>query len=234
MTEELSFEVYLSLSQNKFQIYLLDKKSLKNIYKEEVYLENTSDLIDYNLLHSFLDKNIFKIEKLIGKFLRSIIVVIDNNQTLNCSIGIKKKNYGEKIDKNNLESSLAELKDLFKENYQNYKIMHFVINRCLIDGINYTSFDKEIIGEDMIIEVNFISISNILIKEISNVLEKYQIKIDRLFEKKYIKNLFEGEHLDLSLIAFKIQSGHNKNEIILVPKSLKKRGFFEKFFQLFS
>ena len=234
MTEELSFEAYLSLSQNKFQIYLLDKKSLKNIYKEEVYLENTSDLIDYNLLHSFLDKNIFKIEKLIGKFLRSIIVVIDNNQTLNCSIGIKKKNYGEKIDKNNLESSLAELKDLFKENYQNYKIMHFVINRCLIDGINYTSFDKEIIGEDMIIEVNFISISNILIKEISNVLEKYQIKIDRLFEKKYIKNLFEGEHLDLSLIAFKIQSGHNKNEITLVPKSMKKTGFFEKFFQLFS
>ena len=234
MTEELSFEAYLSLSQNKFQIYLLDKKSLKNIYKEEVYLENTSDLIDYNLLHSFLDKNIFKIEKLIGKFLRSIIVVIDNNQTLNCSIGIKKKNYGEKIDKNNLESSLAELKDLFKENYQNYKIMHFVINRCLIDGINYTSFDKEIIGEDMIIEVNFISISNILIKEISNVLEKYQIKIDRLFEKKYIKNLFEGEDLDLSLIAFKVQSGHNHNEITLVPKNLKKTGFFEKFFQLFS
>ena len=234
MTEQLSFEAYLGLSQNKFQIYLLDKKSLKNIYKEEVYLENTSDLIDYNLLHSFLDKNIFKIEKLIGKFLRSIIVVIDNNQTLNCSIGIKKKNYGEKIDKNNLESSLAELKDLFKENYQNYKIMHFVINRCLIDGINYTSFDKEIIGEDMIIEVNFIFISNILIKEISNVLEKYQIKIDRLFEKKHIKNLFEEEHLDLSLIAFKIKSGHNKNEITLVPKSIKKRGFFEKFFQLFS
>ena len=112
--------------------------------------------------------------------------------------------------------------------------MHFVVNRCLIDGINYTSFDEEIIGEDMIIEVNFISISNILIKEISNVLEKYQIKVDRLFEKKYIKNLFEGENLDLSLIAFKIQSGHNQNEVTLVPKSIKKSGFFEKFFQLFS
>ncbi len=233
MTDELSFEAYLGLFQNKFQIYLLDKKNLKNIYKEEVYLENGSDLIDYNLLHSFLDKNIFKIEKLTGNFLRSIVVVIENDQTLNCSIGIK-KNYGEKISKHNLESSLLELKDLFKENYQNNKIMHFVVNRCLIDGIDYTSFDKEIDGEDMIIEVNFISISNILIKEISNVLEKYQIKIDRLFEKKYIKNFFKGEHLDLSLIAFKIQSGHNKNEITLVPKSMKKRGFFEKFFQLFS
>ena len=234
MTEDLSFEVYLSISKKKFEIYLLNKKNLKNIFKDEFFIEDESDLIDYNLLSNFLDKNIFKIEKLTGNFLRSIVVVIENDQTLNCSIGIKKKNYGEKISKQYLESSLVELKDLFKENYQNYKIMHFVINRCLIDGINYTSFDKEIGGEEMIIEVNFISISNILIEEISNVLEKYQIKIDRLFEKKHIKNLFEEEHLDLSLIAFKIQSGHNKNEITLVPKSIKKRGFFEKFFQLFS
>ena len=234
MTDELSFEVYLSISQKKFEIFLLDKKNLKNIYKHEVYLENDSDIIDYNLLNRFLDKNIFKIEKLIGNFLRNIIVIIESDKTLNFSIGLKKKNYGEKINKYYLESSLTELKALFKENYQNNKIMHFIVNRYLIDGVNYTSFDEEVNGEEMCIEVNFISISNILIKKISNVLEKYQIKIDHLFEMKYIKNLFEEEHLDLSLIAFKIQNGHNQNEITLVPKSRKKRGFFEKFFQLFS
>ena len=234
MTEELSFEVYLSISQKKFEIYLLDKINLRNIYQEELYLESDTDLIDYNRLNSFLDKNIFKIEKIIGNFLRSIVVIIENSQTLNCSIGIKKKNYGEKISKHYLESSLAELKDLFKENYQNNKIMHFIVNRCLIDGINYTSFDEEIDGEDMCVEVNFISISNILIRGINSVLEKYQIKINQIFEKQYIKNLSEGEHLDLSLIAFKIQNGYNKNEIALVPKSQKKKGFFEKFFQFFS
>ena len=234
MTDELNFEVYLSLSQKKFEIYLFDKTNLKNIYKEEFYLENSSDLFDYNLLNRFLDKNIFKIEKLIGNFLTGIVVVIENDQTLNCSIGIKKKSYGEKISKHYLEKSLAELKDLFNENYQNNKIMHFVLNKCLIDGVNYTFFDEEIDGKDICIEVDFISISNILIKDITNELEKYQIKIDRFFEKKYIKSLFDGEHLDLSLIAFKIQSGHNQNEIILIPKSQKKRGFFLKFFQLFS
>jgi len=234
MTDELSFEAYLSISHKKFEIYLLDKKNLKNIYKEEVYLKNGIDLFDYKLLQTFLDKNIFKIEKLIGNFLRSIVVIIENEQTLNCSIGIKKKNYGKKISKHYLESSLAELKALFKENYQNNKIMHFILNRCSIDGNNYTPFVKEIDGEDMCVEVSFISISNILIKEISNLLEKYQIKIDHLFEKKHIKNLFKGEQLDLSLIAFKIQNGHDRNEIALVPKSIKKTGFFEKFFQLFS
>ena len=234
MTDEVSFEAYLSISKKKYEIYLLDKKNLKNIYKEELDVENDTDLIDYNLLSNFLDKNIFKIEKLIGNFLKTIILVIENEQILNSSIGIKKQNYGEKINKDYLESSLGELKDLFKENYQNNKIIHFTLNRYLIDGLDCKSFDKEIDAEHMCVEVNFISAPNILIKEISNVLEKYQIKIDRLFEKKYIKNFFQGEHLDLSLIAYKIQNGHNQNEISLVSKSLKKKGFFEKFFQLFS
>ena len=165
MTEELSFEVYLSISQKKFEIYLLDKKNLKNIYQEEIYLKSDTGLIDYNQLNSFLDKNIFKIEKLIGNFLRSIVVIIENNQVLNFSIGIKKKNYGEIINQHNLESSLTELKDLFKENYHNNKIMHFIVIRCLIDGVNYKSFNEETDGEDMCIEVDFISISNILIKK---------------------------------------------------------------------
>ena len=234
MTEELSFQVYLNISQKKFEIYLLDKQNLKNIYKQKLYFENDKDIIDYNLLSSFLDKHIFKLEKLIGNFLKSIIVIIENKQILNFSMGIKKQNYGEKINKQYLESSLAELKNLFKENYQNNKIIHFIIQRYFTDGVDYKSFDQESDADHICVEVNFISVPNILIKEISNVLEKHQIKIDRLLEKRYIKNLFDGQLIDESIIAFKVQNGYNQNEIVLVPKSGKKTGIFEKFFQLFS
>ena len=105
MIEELSLDAYLSISQKKFEIYLLDKKNLKNIYKKEFHFENDTDQIDYNLLGDFLDKNIFKIEKLTGIFLKSIYLIIENYNILNFSIGIKKKNYGEKINKQYLESS---------------------------------------------------------------------------------------------------------------------------------
>ena len=234
MTKELSFEVYLSISQKKFEIYLLDKKNLKNIYQEELYLESDTDLIDYNQLNSFLDKNIFIIEKLIGNFLRSIVLIIENNSILNFSIGIKKKNYGEKINQHYLENSLTELNDLFKENYQNNKIMHFILVKYLVNGINYTSFEKEINGDYICVEVNFIAVPNNLIKNIGSVLEKYQIKIDRFLNYKYITNFYEKEILDLSIMAHMIQNGQNQKEINLIPKSPEKIGFFEKFFQLFS
>ena len=234
MIEELSLDAYLSISQKKFEIYLLDKKNLKNIYKKEFHFENDTDQIDYNLLGDFLDKNIFKIEKLTGIFLKSIYLIIENYNILNFSIGIKKKNYGEKINKQYLESSLIELKDLFKENYQNNKIIHFIINRYLIDDVNYTSFDQEINGKFICVEAKFISVPSILIKEISDVLAKYQIKIGSLFEKNYIQNFFEEQSLELTISAHKIKSGLNQNEISLVSKSYKKKGFFEKFFQLFS
>ena len=91
MTEELNFEAYLVISRKKFEIQLLDKKNLKNIFKEQTLIENYADFIDYNLLSSFLDKTIFRIEKLLGKFLKNIFVIIENTKVLNSSLGIKKK-----------------------------------------------------------------------------------------------------------------------------------------------
>ncbi len=234
MTEELNFEAYLVISQKKYEIQLLDKKNLKNIFKEQILVENYVDFIDYNLLSSFLDKNIFKIEKLIGKFLKNIFVIIENKKVLNSYLGIKKKNYFTSIDKQYLETSLTELKDIFKENYQSHKIMHFIINRYTIDGVNYNLFDGEIDGESMLVEVKFISIPIILMKEISQVLEKYQINVDRFFDRNYINNFSELDSSDLSIVAFNIKNGQNQNEIGLVTKNPKIKGFFEKFFQLFS
>ena len=234
MSEEVSFETYLVISKKKFGIYLLDKINLKNIYEQELYFENSTDQIDYNLLSQFLDKNIFKIEKLRRNFLKSIFLIIENNKILDFSIGIKKKNYSKKINRQFLESSLTELKHLFKENYKNNKILHFYVDRYLIDGANHSLFDKEIDGDHICVEANFISIPTLLTKEISEVLEKYQIKIDRFFDKKYIQNFFQEQTFDLSVCAFKMKSGQNQNEILLISKTVKKKGFFEKFFQLFS
>ena len=39
MTEETDFETYLYLSSNKFEIFLFDKKNIKNLFQETINLK---------------------------------------------------------------------------------------------------------------------------------------------------------------------------------------------------
>ena len=91
MNEELEFETYLSISPNKFGIYLLDVNNFKNLYKQEIILKGISNSINLNDLKKFLDENIFKIEKLLGKFIENIFLIIENEKIFNLQIGIRKK-----------------------------------------------------------------------------------------------------------------------------------------------
>ena len=44
------------------------------------------------------------------------------------------------MNKKTLENTLIEVKDLFKEAYQDQIIMHMIINNYLINGKNYNSY----------------------------------------------------------------------------------------------
>ena len=82
--------------------------------------------------------------------------------------------------------------------------------------------------------MQFKSISLKFLKDLDNVLEKYQIKASDYLDQNYLISLSKNENFELDQIAYKVQNGLNENEVNLVPKNLKKKGFFEKFFQLFN
>ena len=234
MIEETDFETYLNVAKNKLQIFLFDKKKSKNLYKNEVKIKNEFNFIDFNKLSRFLDDNIFKIEKLSGIFIKNIFLIIESDEIFYMDIGIKKKNYENKINQKYLENTLIELKDLFTENYQDQNIMHIVINNCLINGKNYSSFIGNLNGDYLCLEINFKSIPNDLIFEFDKILEKYQIKISQYLDGNYVKKFINENDTQLSEVGHKLRNGLNYNEVILVPKNTLNKGFFEKFFQLFS
>ena len=234
MTEHVDLEAYLFLLPNKLLISLFDPKNLKNYYIDEVNLENKINSIDEYKLNKFLDKNIFKIEKLIGKFIKNIFLVIENDKILNLTIGIKKKNYDKIINRKLLEKTLIDAKELFNENYKEKKIMHIIIQKHLIDGKLYSSPQDNLKCNNFSLEVQFRSISLSLTHEIEKVLEKYQIKIIQYFDGNYIKTFFNNNDIDFTKKTYSIKNGINENEVKLVPKNVKNLGFFERFFQLFS
>ena len=233
MNKEKELEIYLSISEIKFEIYLFDIKSQENLYKEELILKENEDSLNLIALKKFLDNNIFKIEKLSGKFVENIFLIFDDKKNLNVEMGIKKKNYSVPITNGNLENSLIEAKDLFRENYQKQEIMHMIINKYFINGKSYSSLQANLNSDDFALEVQFKSIPNSTINNLNKILEDYQIKITKCLDGDYVKSSFD-KNLELSEMSHKILKGHNENEVTFVPKNLKKKGFFEKFFQLFS
>ena len=89
MNEVSNIETYLIISRNKLEIYLFDVIKFENLYSDETITKNNS--LDHISLYNFLDENILKIEKLIGKFVKNIFIIIENEQLFKTQIGIKKK-----------------------------------------------------------------------------------------------------------------------------------------------
>ena len=234
MTDELDFETYLSISSKKIGIYLLDKRELKNLYFKEQNFESENVFLDSYILKKFLNNNIFKIEKLIGKFIKNITLIIDSENILLINVGLKKKNYENIVTKKFLENLLIDLKDLINENYQDYRIMHMHIINYLLDKNYFSEFNDSMNCKNLGIETQFISVPNSFIFEINKTLENFHIKTAGYLNQNYIQSLFKEQKIGLSEMAYKSQLGYNANEVSIIPKNVKKTGFFEKFFQLFS
>jgi len=234
MNDNVDFETYLIISHQKFEIYLLDIKNFKNLYKKEFNYETDLEKIDLNLLNEFLEMNIFAIEKVAGNFVNNINIIIKNNSILNFNLSLKKKNYSGNITNSFLESTLSDVKDLFQESYSQYKLMHMIINKYIIDGISYSSRKDKINSDEIFLEIKLISISNLIIFEIENILKGYQIQVNNYLDKAYIKEFYKDEKIDISHKAYKLLSGSNINEVRIISKTSQKQKKKKKFFQLFS
>ena len=233
MTEETDFETYLYLSSNKFEIFLFDKKHIKNLFQETITFENDFNFLEFTELTKFLDKNIFKIEKLIGNFIKNIFLIVDNKDNFTIKLSNKKK-IENKVSKESLTNTLIKLKNLINENYKNQTIMHILINNQLVYDDNENSLIENKDTNNQYLELSFITLSNDLIINLNKVLQNYQIKISKYIDGKYVKDYFKDDKLEISFATHKLINGFNNNEVIIVPKNTENQGFFERFFNVFS
>jgi|TARA_B100001093_G_scaffold519485_1_gene608749 hypothetical protein len=232
MTNKKDFETYLYVEDKKFTIFLLNTGNFKNIYFNEIILNENFDL-NFEELSKFLDDNIFKIEKLLGTFIEDIFLIIENKVELQTLIGIKKKN-NNIFDQTILNQALVDLKDLFRESNKDQHIIHMLIENFIIDGKNHNLFTENLKSDYFNLDVKFITLPHEFIFRLNKLLEKYQIKAKYYISGKYLKGFINEECIEISLMAHKIINGYNVNEIEIVPKTRSNKGFFEKFFQFFS
>ena len=86
MTKELDIETYLIISSSGYEINLFNPINFKSLYEKKFEFKNKVYSVDFNILNTFLEENIFKIEKLIGRFIENITLILESDKILNVNI----------------------------------------------------------------------------------------------------------------------------------------------------
>jgi len=233
MNEDLNFETYLYISPKKFIISVLTDLN-KKIFEKELIIDDNEKKLIFDELDIFLNENIFELEKKLQYFVKKIIIIIDLDEFLPIEISIKKSNYENVINLSGLNHILNEVKDYCKESIGERRIVHMLISNYKIDNKDFSSLPFDIYCKSFSLDVNFLCISESLIKMIEIILKRYQISLSNILSAKYINEFLKNEKIDFFIMAKKIIEGHNPNEVLMVNKTNKNKGFFEKFFNFFN
>ena len=234
MRNDIQFETFLLVSYKRFSILVIKKSNLQKIYQEEIWFPNDSNQINLDKLNFFLDNNLFKIEKALKNFVKNIYLIIDFNNFFPLRISLKKNNFGNQLSLNSLTNILNEAKDLCSKNLGEKKIVHFIIENYIIDEKHFSKLPKNINCKNFSLDLKFICLSNDLSKSFEQTLKRYQISIKQVVSFDYIKEFIDKDDTDIHNLSKIIVKGSFENEVLIVNKSNKKQGFFEKFFNFFS
>ncbi|MDC3155471.1 hypothetical protein OA519_00690 [Candidatus Pelagibacter sp.] len=234
MNEELKFETYLFIDSKKLVICVIEKKTFKILFKEEKLLDDHNEDSNLKKLDYFLAKNILKIEKILKNFVKDVYIILDDKEFLPIEISIKKDHNGNSISQENLINPLNVLKNLCQFSFKDKKIIHMLIENYQIDGKDYSFLPENLKCNNFSLDIKFICLSKNLIEHYESVLKRYHILVNQILNAEYIEQFQDQQNPNIYTTASRIISGYNNNEISLVNKTPKSKGFFEKFFDLFS
>ena len=234
MTNKVNFQTYLYLNNSQYIIYVTNNKINEKIYSEKLAIEENSSESKFRKLDEFLDSNIFKIEKKLNSFIKNVYIILDSEEFHSIKLSIKKDNNGNLINSEALIHPLNDLKNLCQSNLFNKKIIHFFIEKYVIDNKFYTSLPENVNCNHFSLDTEFICLSKNLIENIEKILKKYHISLNQILSAGYLEKFKDNTDNTIFSTASRIIAGHNSNEVLLTGKINKKQGFFERFFNFFN
>ena len=234
MEDELEFQTHIFLSPKNIKVKILKKNDFNDLYFNEV--STNIDLNNQNLdtIDFFLEKNIYRVERKINKFIKSANLILDSDEFFIINLSIKKENYGEVLKREDLSRLLNEAKYECKKTINSRRIIHMLIDNYYVDNKSYSSFPENLNCNHVTIDIKFICLSEILIEKIEKILKKYQITINHILSSEYVESFLNNNEKDIFKMSAKIIEGFNENEVSIIPKIPNNKGFFEKFFNFFN
>ena len=164
------FETFLDFGSSKIRIGVFDIENRGSHFFSDEKCNNNFKINKFSLSDSDskVNKLIKSLEKKTNIHLNKINLMLDTPDFLIINIAKKSKFEGRLICINDIKYLIQELNLLIKNNYSHLKIIHLIVTKIIIDGKEFNSFlDDNIHCNELIIEVMFICLPNIIIQQIT-------------------------------------------------------------------
>ncbi len=234
---EKNFDIYLEFNFSKLNLSVFNKLNGKiEYYKEQTYksfLKNYKE-INFNELEKFLEKNILELEKSVNIFVKDVYLIVETPQSISIELSLMKNNEGQKIVKQDAMYMVQDARQQIIKSNPNFEIIHIIVENYILDNIEYKFLPLEKDCKNFSIDIKFVCFPKNFVKNFEKLFFKQQISINKFICLNYVKSFqFENNQNNICENGRKIAEGINKQEVVSVPKTIKKRGFFEKMFHFF-
>ena len=126
---------------------------------------------------------------------------------------------------------IQDAKQQILRSYLDLNIVHIIVTKYFVDNIEYDYLPTSINCKKFSLDIKFICFPKNLTRGLMEVFSSHQIFINRMICTKYAKSLNEKlEDDNICEYGLKLVEDINKQEVVIIPKKLEKKGFFERLF----
>ncbi len=234
---EKNFDIFLEFNYSKLNLAAFSKINGKLEYYKVVDYSSffhSNDELNFEKIHKLAEENIIEIEKSIGEFVRDVYLIIETPENMSIKFSVKKNYDGKKISKDDATYLIQDAKQQILKSNIDYKIVHIIVEKYILNNIDYKFLPTDKKSDNFSIDINFICFPKDLISSFEKLFFKQQISINRFICSNYLKKLdFFNNDNKICVHAKNVIDGKNKQEVAIIQKNRKKTGFFEKLFHLF-
>ncbi|SVA72234.1 uncharacterized protein METZ01_LOCUS125088 [marine metagenome] len=205
-------------------------------YKEQSYKSyiNSDQELNFDELQKLVEKNIIEMEKSIDEFVKDIYLIIETPQTMSIQLSVIKNNEGKNITKQDALYLIQDAKQQILKSHLDIRILHIIVENYIFDDVEYKFLPLEKNCKKFSIDVKFVCFPKNLLKNFEQLFLKQQIFINQFICLNYVKTFNSKDNeKNICELAKDIVKGVNKQEVVSIPKIIKKTGFFEKLFHFF-
>tara|TARA_B100000963_G_C22569746_1_gene645505 strand:+ start:91 stop:1287 length:1197 start_codon:yes stop_codon:yes gene_type:complete len=145
--------------------------------------------INFDLAQEIVKKNVQIIEEKTNSVFKEVIIILDNLNYTSVNISGYKKLNGSQVLKENISYILNSLKLAISENLEEKTILQIFNTKSVLDGVNTHNLPIGLFGNFYNHELSFFLIENNDLKNLNKIFNKNNLKIKKIFIRKFIEGV---------------------------------------------